>query len=185
MTDETPVYLLGKRVIFIFGAKASLDVSDFYFAVKSGQRGGHGGGRVALDNDPIGSLRLEHFIEPHQEASRQPGQRLVFLHDVEVIVRLEVEDLEKRFDHFAVLTGKADDRLEGDSVGVINFTSVRTSWLPQGLDDRCQLDDLRPRPKNDQHLDSLFCFFSHGFIFLLICLTSPSASLTSLTLFAI
>jgi len=151
MADEPPVYLLGKRVIFIFGSKASLDVSDFYLAVKSSQRGSHGGGRIALDNDPIRSLGLEYFIEPHQQARRQPGQWLVFLHHVEIIVRLEVEDFEERFDHFPVLTGKADDRLEG---GIRRICS--TCLLPQGLDDRSQLDNLRSCAKDHQYLDSLW-----------------------------
>jgi len=153
MADETPVYLLGKRVIFIFGSKASLDVSDFYLTVKSSQRGGHGGRRISLNNDPIRSLGLEHFIKPHQEARCQPGQRLVFLHDSQVIIWLEVEDFEERFDHFPVLTGKTNDRLEGDSVGVINVMSVWTCLLPQGLDDRSQLDNLRPRAKDHQDLN--------------------------------
>jgi len=157
MADETSVYLLGKRVIFIFSAEAGLDVPDFNPAVKSGQRGGHGGGRITLDNDPIGSLRLEHFVEPHQQACCQPGQRLVFLHHVEVIIRLEVKNFEKRFNHFPVLTGKADDRIESDGGGRCSMCSisVRPSRLAQGFDDWRQLDDFWPCAENNQHLDPL------------------------------
>jgi len=157
MADETPVYLFGKRVIFIFSAETGLDMTDFNPAIKSSQRGGHGGGRIPLDNNPIGGLRLEHFIEPHQKARRQPGQRLVFLHHVEVIIRLEVKNFEKRFDHFPVLTGKADDRLKSDEVGRCSTcaATVTRGRLAQRLDDWCQLDDFWPCAENNQHLDPL------------------------------
>jgi len=148
MADETPVYLLGKRVIFIFGSKASLDVSDFYLTVKSSQRGGHGGRRISLNNDPIRSLGLEHFIKPHQEARCQPGQRLVFLHDSQVIIWLEVEDFEERFDHFPVLTGKTNDRLEG---GLRCICSA--CRMGQGSNHGRQLDYFGPRAEDHQDLN--------------------------------
>ena len=66
-------------------------------------RGGHRGGGVALDDDPVGLLRVHHLAEAGEQAGRERIERLVGLHQVEVVVGRDAGDREDLVEHRAVL----------------------------------------------------------------------------------
>jgi hypothetical protein len=60
--DHAAVHLLGPRLGEVAGAQARLYMADGDAAVERGQRGGAGGGRIAVHQHAVGHLGGEHVV---------------------------------------------------------------------------------------------------------------------------
>ena len=60
----------------------------------------------------IRTALLKYVTESGEDTCSDIGEVLTLLHDVEVVVRGYIEDLEYLIEHFAMLTGDAHDGLE-------------------------------------------------------------------------
>ena len=106
--DEPAVHLLRPRRIDVAGAQAGFDMRHRDLVIKGGERAGEGRRRVALHDDPLGAPAVEHPGDPRQHRPGQVGEILVRSHDVEVPIRLQLEQFEKLRQHLAMLSGDAD-----------------------------------------------------------------------------
>ena len=138
---DTPVHLLGPRIVLVERPQTGLDVADLPALLERSERAGHGRRRVALDEHPVGMLLLENRAEPVDDRDRDVVQRLGVLHHVQVVIRPDLEQVEHLVEHLPMLAGHADPRLE----------HVRPPLeLP---DDGRELDRLRTRAEDSQNLD--------------------------------
>ena len=95
----------------------------------------------------IGLRLLEHIIQPMQAFLCNQCQRLPRLHDVKVIIRLDLKNIQHLIQHLAVLRGDADDRL---GMGI----------LFQCMHQRRHFDRLRPRAEHSHHFNFVHRLFS-------------------------
>ncbi len=105
-------HLFGPRRIFEARAKARLDVRDRYLFVERGERSNERGRGVALHDHPIGLVLANHVRHAEEHARGEVGEALVRLHQVEVELRLHVEDREHLIEHRTMLRGDAHRRFE-------------------------------------------------------------------------
>ena len=138
---ETSVYLLRPRVPAVECTQARLDMRDPTTVVEGAETAGHRRGRVALDDDPVGLLRLEHRADPFENGDRHVRQRLGRAHYVEVVVGHDLEQRKHLVDHLAVLRRYAHARAE-DVAPPIELAQ-----------DRRELDHLRPCAEDRENLD--------------------------------
>ena len=73
----------------------------------------------------IRTALLEHITKSSEDTCSNIGEVLTLLHDVEVVVRLDIEDGEHLVEHFAMLTGDAHDGFEL-SISLLKFLHKRT-----------------------------------------------------------
>ena len=146
--DDAPVDLLRERIEAIRGPQPGLDVANRHPRVEARERRRHRRGGVALDDGEVRAHLGEHFRYPGDGASGQIRKRLTRLHQAEIDLGAQLERADHLVEHLAVLAGDAAHYRE--SVG---FTLER-------LDDRRQLDRLRPRAEYDQDLPR--CPRAHG-----------------------
>ncbi len=97
------------------------------------------GARVALSQDPVGSALPDHAVQGAEQRRRQLGQGLVGLHQVQIEVWLDPEEVQNLVEHLAVLAGGADQRTN----------PVRVPG--QFFDDRRHFDGFGPSTDNAQH----------------------------------
>jgi hypothetical protein len=112
--------------------------SDPETAVKRGQRRGHRGGRVSLDEDEIRAALDQHGIEGFEQPRRDLVGRLAGPHDVEVHVRAKMKEVEYGIEHLTMLGRGAEVHAEARRA------------FPQALDDRRQLDCLGSSTRHDE-----------------------------------
>ena len=65
---------------------------------------------VALDEDPIGLRRIDHAVDPCNQAGEERVQALTGLHGPEIEIRNDREIVEHLIKQRPVLAGDADDR---------------------------------------------------------------------------
>ncbi len=90
---HAPVDLLGKGMPFVARAQAGLDMPDADVMIEGQERGRHHGGRVPLDHDPVGGLVLEDRLQPGEHTRRQLRQALVRAHQIQIEIRMQVEQI--------------------------------------------------------------------------------------------
>ena len=113
---EAAVHLLGERRVDVVRTKPRLNVSDGDLMVVCGECAGKGGGRVAVDEDEVGTLLLEHLVDAEHGTRCDVEKGLPRRHDIEVIVRRDVEEVQHLIEHFAMLC--RDERPRFDRVRV-------------------------------------------------------------------
>ena len=133
--SDLAVHLLGPGAVDVVGAKAGLHVAHGNLLVEGSEGSGGGGGGVAVDQHHIWLARLEHVAHTGEHAGGDIVQVLPLLHDIEVVVGLDAEDVQDLVQHLPVLAGDADP----------GFEVFR--MLLELLDQRAHLDGLRPRSK--------------------------------------
>ena len=79
--------------------------------VEGRQRAGESGGGVPVDKHQVGPDLLQHAVHPGQAPGSDGGQGLPWLHDVQIVVGLQLKDLQHAVQHLPVLGGDAADRL--------------------------------------------------------------------------
>ena len=140
VAHKRAVHFLRKGRVSVIGAQAGLDVADGHLVIKRSQRTGESRGRVAVDEHQIGPGGLEHLVHTEQRARGNGRERLLLLHDVQVVITLEVENVHHGIEHFAVLPGQAADALE-----ILAGSQLQN--------ERRHLDCLRPRAKDGHDLN--------------------------------
>ena len=81
----------GERRVLVIGAQAGLYMPDRYFMIKRGKRACERRRGVSMHQHHIGLRLLEHIIQPMQAFLCNQCQRLPRLHDVKVIIRLDLK----------------------------------------------------------------------------------------------
>ena len=140
--DEGAVHLLREGGVFVIGAQAGLDVTDGDLVVKRRKRAGEGRRGVAVDEHQVRLCLLQHRLHAQKRTRRDGREGLLLLHDVEVVVGVQAEDLHHGVEHLAVLTGQAAQALEALARG-------------KRLHQRRHLDRLRARAEDGHDLNSL------------------------------
>jgi hypothetical protein len=136
---DLAVDLFGEGVAPVPGPQPGFDVADADAAIEGGERRGHGRRRVALSEDPVGSLAHEDIIEAGQDSGGRRGQRLVGAHEVEIIIGSQIEEREHLIEHLAVLRRDTDD-------------AARPPRMPPQLgDDRGHFDRFGAGAENRQY----------------------------------
>ncbi len=80
--------------------------------IEGGQRRREAGRRIALNEHEVGRLRRDHLRHAGQDPGGKPIERLVWRHDVEVVIRDDAEQVQHLVQHAAVLrrgAGAAND----------------------------------------------------------------------------
>ena len=142
IADERAVHLLREGGIPVIGPQARLDMADRDLLIKGRQRPGKRRGRVAVHQNEVRLRLLQGLLHAEQGARCDGRQRLLLLHDIQVILRRQTEDLHNGVQHLAVLARKAADTLK--------FRPLR-----QRLHQRGHFDRLRPRAEDGHHLNFL------------------------------
>ena len=83
---------------------------DSYLVVESGQTGNEGRRRISVDEDDVGLYVLHHAVQPFERSRRHFRQCLAVFHDVQVVIRRNVENIQHLIQHLAVLCCHGDDR---------------------------------------------------------------------------
>ena len=110
--DHLAIHLFRPGVVDIAAAQPRLDMAHRNLAVIGCQRPAHRGRRVALHHHPVRPFFIHHPAKPGQQAGGQPVQRLVRLHDVEIMVRNDPRDVQHLVQHGAMLPRNTDARNE-------------------------------------------------------------------------
>ncbi len=128
----------------ISSGQARLDVGDGDLLVVGRQGGGQRGGRVAVHEHAFGPKRSEHAAQSGEDRAGDVGQSLARLHDVQVVVRRDVEQGEHLVEHLAMLRRDA-------------HADVELRHAREALDDGRHLDGFGPRSEHDHglHEDAL------------------------------
>ena len=92
-----------------------------------------------MDDDDVGRVLRQITVYRHDRPGRQSGERLVGLHQVQVRIRGDSEDLQHLIEHLAMLAGDTDVRLE---------FRMLLQFQHQGT----ELDGLRPGTEDERDL---------------------------------
>ena len=137
---DATIDLLGKRLPAVTCSEASLDVADPCPGVMRAESCRHYSCRIALDEYPIWLFLEQDWLYFLQDCRSNLGRALVVLHDIQVVIGLNVEDAQHLVQHVAMLSGDAHATVD----------AVRVAG--QLEDDRSEFDRFRPCPKHRQHL---------------------------------
>ena len=100
-------------------------MTDRDLCVEAGEGACGRGSGVAMNEDYVWATLHEDVTQTGEDACCDIGEVLTLLHDVEVVVRLDIEDGEHLVEHFAMLTGDAHDGFEL-SISLLKFLHKRT-----------------------------------------------------------
>ncbi len=109
------------------------DMTDGNLTVKGGKRRRGRGGGVPVNKNDIRIRFLQDVAHPQQDTARHVIKILPLLHDVQVIIRRNLKEMQHLIQHLAVLTGYAHNCLK--CIGM----------FPEFFDQRRHLDRLRAR----------------------------------------
>ena len=138
LVADDAVHLL--RHGHVEGTEAGFHMEDRDMDLGSGHRAGQGGIGVAVQEDTVEAVRLQHLFDALDHAGRldpmAPGA------DAQVVIRLRnAQFVEEDLGHVRiVMLSRMEDPLL-DLMGEL---------IPHGAGDRGRLDDLRPRPDDGE-----------------------------------
>ena len=142
VANDLAIHFFGPGVINVAAAQTRLDMADFDLAVIGRKRACHGGRGIALHDHPIGFFRVENFANTGQQARGERIERLVGLHDVEVMLGREFCEVQHLIQHIAMLARDAD-------------AAVKARVSAERMRQREQFDRLWASAENRQ--DALRC----------------------------
>ena len=145
------IHLLRPRTVNVVGSESGFDMANGDLLIEGRERSSGAGSRVAMDKDHIGLNFFQHITHPRKHASSDVIEVLPLLHDIQVIVGLNLKYLEHLVQHLAVLTGHANYR----------FKLIR--MLLELLHQGAHLDGLWTGSENEH-------YFLHYCIFILVCI---------------
>ena len=106
------IHLFGKRLREVAGTQPGFHMSHRYVLVESRQRAGERGGGIALHQQHVRPLGMDHRLQGCQDACRDLRQRLPGLHQVQVVIRRHREGGQYLIQHRAMLRGDRDAHLK-------------------------------------------------------------------------
>jgi hypothetical protein len=110
--SQYAVHLLGKRLPHVSAAQAGLDVSNRHVGVECGQRATESSGGVSLNDSNVRADGSENSFQSRQNPGGGLKKCLAGQHQVQIVVRLDAENLKDLVKHPAVLSGNADNGAE-------------------------------------------------------------------------
>ena len=128
----------------VSGTQACFDMTDLDLLIKSGQRCGEGGRGISVNEHVVGLLLLQYIFQPAEHAGGDVVEGLPALHDVQVVVHRQMEEIDHLIEHLAVLRGEADLR-------------INARPLQKLFHDGRHLDGFRPCPENRHYFDHDSC----------------------------
>ena len=139
MIGQHTIHLFGERIAPVPGSQACLYVPHMDLPVLGGNCRCGDCGSVTLNQDPVHLCVSQHRIEFSQNTGGQGGESLLRSHQVEIDVRLNIEDLQHLIQHFTMLRRDT-------------HTNVELVWTPlQSLDHRRHLDRLGSSSHDEHH----------------------------------
>jgi len=105
---EPAVHFFRPGRVFVVGAQARFDMPDPDFGVVGGKAGAQRGGGVAVNQHDVGCPGAEYVAHAEQHVARDVAQVLPRLHQVQIEIGLDAEDVEHLVEHLPVLGGDAD-----------------------------------------------------------------------------
>ncbi len=142
-TGQLAVHLLRERRIFVIRAQSGLDMANSRLMIVGSQRTGKRRRRIAMDEHDIRLSLGQDLVQALHRPRRDVEQRLPLRHDIEIIVRMDVEKRQNLVQHFAVLGRHRHDGL------------YLVGMLRELQHDRSHLDRLRTRPEDRHDFDFL------------------------------
>ena len=127
---DPAIHLFGIGIGLVSRPEPRLDVGNGHARVEGRERCRHGRGGVPLDQEQVRLLAGQIRRQLGEGAGRDLGEGLSLPHEVEVVIRADLEERENLIEHLAVLRGDADERADA-------------GFLGEELQDRCHLDRLR------------------------------------------
>ena len=109
---QAAVHLLGPGRERVAGAQAGLDMPHRNARVKRGERGGEGGGGIAVDQHAVRLPLGQNPAQAEQHIAGDVRQILPRLHEVEVVFRRNIKQRQHLIQHLPVLGGDADARID-------------------------------------------------------------------------
>ena len=138
---QHPVEFLRPGGLQVSGAEPGLDMADGDMMVERRQGGGEDRRGIALNQDKVGFLLLQIAIQRRDGAGCEAGQGLVPLHEVEIHIRDNAENVENLVQHVTVLGRHA-------------YPAADLRGFAEGQNHRGQFDGFRSCSENDG--DGLF-----------------------------
>ena len=111
-TDRLPVEFLRIRRIHLIGSKSRLHMTDRNLLIECGEPRGKGRCGISVHQYDIRLFYPENFAHSHKNCCCYIGQILSLLHNIQVVIRNDAEDIKHLLQHFPVLAGDTDDRLQ-------------------------------------------------------------------------
>ena len=111
---EASVHLLRKGGIDIVRPKSRLNMPDGNLMIVRGKRAGKGRRCIAVDEDKIGAVLLEHLVDAHHCARCDVKERLPCRHDIQIVIGNNVEETQHLIEHLTVL--RRDERPRFDLI---------------------------------------------------------------------
>jgi hypothetical protein len=108
-----------------------LDVPDWDVVVEGRKGGGKGSGGVTVNEHRVIRTRFHYGADATERTAGHLRERLTVLHDVQVKIRNDSEQIQNFIEKLPMLRGNGNSRL-------------KTRVLLQCQDDRCHLDGFRP-----------------------------------------
>ena len=121
--------------------KSCFNMSDGDLMIERGKRPRKGRRRIAVDEDEVGAILLEHLVDALHGARGDVKEGLPRRHDVEVVVGNDVKEMEHLIEHLPMLC--RHERL------CLNLLRMAR----QLHDDGRHLDRLRARSKDRHDFD--------------------------------
>src|SRR5205085_1520588 len=104
---EDPVHFLGERLGQIASAQTRLDMTDGDPAIKRAERAAKSGSCVSLDQNHIGLFLDKNGLESGQDSGCRLRQGLTWLHQIQIVIRLNPEDIEHLVQQIPMLSRSA------------------------------------------------------------------------------
>lgn len=116
--------------------QSRLDVGHWNPVIEASERARERSGGIALNDNHIWCRILQHWLQCFQNPRRQPAERLVRTHDVQVEIGDYLESFQYLIQHGAVLRGDTD--AHGQFPSGLQFPNQRTELdgLGTGAEDK-------------------------------------------------
>ena len=106
---QFPVHLFWERRILVAGAESCLHMAYRDLLVESSQRSYKGRSGIPMDQDQIRLCLFQDFLQTHQGTAGHIIQSLACGHDVQIIIRFDLEQIQHLIQHFPVLGRHRND----------------------------------------------------------------------------
>ena len=111
-TCQSAVHFFGEGLIFVVGTQTRFHMAYLYLIIICRQCAGESGGCIPVYQNDVGFFLAHHFFQTSQGSCSDTCQCLSGLHDIQVILGVQVEDFQNLIQHFSVLRGNADDAFD-------------------------------------------------------------------------
>ena len=142
---QGPVHLLREGGVFVKGTQPRFHMAHLHLGIERSQSRHKGGGSVAVDQHQIRLGLFQHIPQTAEGLDGDAHQGLGRLHDIQIVIRGDLESLQHLIQHFPVLGGDADNALHF-------FPAL------QFLHQRRHFDGFRTGAENRHHFDLIHVF---------------------------